>query len=277
MPRLKGNEMFKKYFFNLKQDQATDVGGYGAPATQVPPPPAQQPANTTPAQAAGDSGDDNLDSYGYEKLKSEQTPPAQTQTADTQTKAQAVAPAAEPVAGYGKDPVVVPPPAAPAAPATEPIKLEYELDGTDLDKTEFEKVQKFALENKLPKEAAQAFVNQRKAEIAEYRSELVKIQNEQKQKIAEQKASWHSELVADPKFGGENFLHNLSRVDKVLTTLMPDTKKVLTERGSMLPPYVMRDLLTVYNSLYSTDELVGGNPPTPVTVVKEESPLDFYQ
>lgn len=273
--------MFFKFFNNLKQDQATDlnVGGYGAPATttQVPPPPAQQQANPAPTQAAGDSdADDGLDEFGYEIAKPEQTPPAQAQTPNPQAKKEAVAPATEPVAGYGKDPVVVPPPAAPETTPAEPIKLEYELDGKDLEKADFEKLQKFALDNKLSKEVAQALVNDRKAEQAQYKAEFEKIQNESKQKIAEQKASWHKELVDDPKFGGENFLHNLARVDKVLSTLMPGTKKVLTERKSMLPPYVMRDLLTVYNTLYSTDELVGGNPPVPAAAEKEESPLDFY-
>lgn len=275
--------MFKDFFNNMKHDQATDtsVGGYGAPAnaTPVPPPPAQQQANPAPAQAPGN--DDNLDDFGYEKSKLAEgtpaAPAAQTQAADAKTKTQTVAPATEPVAGYGRDPVIATPPATTPPAAAEPIKLEYELDVKDLAPEETEKFKKIAFDHKLSKEVAQALVDMRKQENQNIQAELIKLKTDNENKIAQQKAGWHNELVTDPKFGGENYLHNLARVDKVLTTLMPDTKKVLTERKSMLPPYVMRDLLTVYNSLYSTDEFVGGQPPTPSEAEKESSPLDFYQ
>ena len=41
--------------------------------------------------------------------------------------------------------------------------------------------------------------------------------------------------MTDPEFGGENFDKNVDRVEKVLEKYMPNMKKVLTERGSMLP------------------------------------------
>lgn len=264
----------------MKQMPENDlVGGYGsgaAPAKVPPPPPTvTQPPPAAKAEAPG--SDDDLDDYGYEKVPSVEAAKEAAAAAAAPAKKEAAPEIKEPVAGYGAEPLKAEVPETPPPPAAAEIKLDYEVDVKDLPKEEADKMKKFALDQKLPKEAAQALLDLRKGEFDSYKAEMVKIESERKTAIAQQKASWDKELREDPTFGGDQFVHNLARADKVLTTLMPDTKKVLTERKSMLPPYVMRDLVKVYNHMYGTDSLVQGDSPAPTTEKKESSPLDFYE
>ena len=79
------------------------------------------------------------------------------------------------------------------------------------------------------------------------------------QKRKETRAAWDKELRNDPKFGGDKFLHNVTRIEKLMTEFMPETKKVLTENKSMLPPYVMRDLARIAEQLSGGEKLVTGD------------------
>ncbi len=164
--------------------------------------------------------------------------------------------------GYAKTEEVKPEPKvedkkpADEVPPTDEEKVKKELTEAikDLPETvDKEKVSKFALENKLTKEQLQAY------------TELVKedqknFEISQKEAVQAQRTEWKNELVNDPEFGGENFDKNVDRVEKVLEKYMPNMKKVLTERGTMLPPYIMRDFLALSKVLNPTTTLVMGNP-----------------
>lgn len=126
-----------------------------------------------------------------------------------------------------------------------------------------DKITKFAVENKLSKAQLDAYVKMTKDEDAAY----VKQQEESRKT---QRKVWKEELMKDPEFGGDNFDKNVDRVERLLEN-MPNTKKVLTEKGTMLPPYIMKDFLSLAKALNPTTTLVVGDAPAP----KEEEG-DFY-
>lgn len=126
-----------------------------------------------------------------------------------------------------------------------------------------ERVAAFAKENGMTDKQVEAYVKLEK----ENHASLV---TERAEAIKEQRKAWKGELQGDPEFGGENFDKNVDRVNKVLDKYMPDTKKVLTERGTMLPPYIMRDFLKLDKILNPTSKLPTGEPPA---VKKEEVSL----
>jgi hypothetical protein len=129
------------------------------------------------------------------------------------------------------------------------------------DRADKESIAKFAIENNMTKEQVTAYVTMRDAEEAQWDAD-------EKAAVQAKRSAWKKELLDDPSFGGDNFDINVDKVDKVLNNLMPNTKKVLTERGDMLPPYIMRDLLEVSKALNPTTTLVNGDPSKPVA--KEE-------
>lgn len=254
----------KKQFLKLEQNDDLNTQGAPGASQQGTPPPA---AN---AEAAGDS---EYDEYGY-KIVKPTTPEKQPEVKADDKKTEAEAAAG--FTGYGKDEPVDPPATPPAAAAPAEVKLEFELDAKNLPAEEVTELKQFILETKLPKEQAQALIDFRKKEFDRYTAELAQIEKENKEKRAQQRASWDKELREDPVFGGANFALSVSQSEKVVSTLMPETKKVLTEGKVKLPPYVMRDLKNIYKYLYPADKLVQGDPvkvdPPPV----ERSPLDFY-
>lgn len=164
-----------------------------------------------------------------------------------------------PATGYKNPPVeeapkVEVPPVA-EADKTPDMKLKEEFDKlvaplSDADK---KTVSEFAVAHKLTKEQVEAYVNLRKSEDA-------KAEENQKAQIVSTRNAWIKELKDDKDFGGANFDKNVDRVEKVLQNFLPNTKKVLTERGSVLPPYIMRDLLSLEKTLNPTTTLVGGGP-----------------
>jgi hypothetical protein len=130
-----------------------------------------------------------------------------------------------------------------------------ELLGAAKDVVNVDLIKDFALKNKMTKEQVKAYV------------ELVKSENEQAVKQAENekiklRESWHKELVDDKEFGVE-FKKNLHKVDQLLEKHMPDTKKLLTERRGMLPPYIMKDLLRLSKVLNPNTTFEAGDPSTP--------------
>ena len=139
-------------------------------------------------------------------------------------------------------------------------------------------MQEFAKANALPKEAAQALVNLRKSEFDANLAQAEEAKKAQARAIEKVKASWDKELRTDATFGGDKFAHNVAQVEKVLADFMPSTKKTLTERGSMLPPYVMRDLAKLAEKLYAAEKLVQGEAAVGEAVVedKQDDHLSFY-
>lgn len=206
--------------------------------------------------------DDKFDDLGYEKDPSiveppkEETPPAEDDK-----------PVDKPSTGYGDLEEEEPAKKEDEKPAEDdkPVELTDEQKAQkevaevvkDLgDNYDKDKILKFANDNKFSKEQLQAYVKLVKEEEAE----IKKLQEENKKL---QRKSWHEELKKDPEFGGEHFVKNLDRVEKVLQNNLPNTKKVLTEKGGMLPPYIMKDLLGLAKALNPTNKFVGGEPPAP--------------
>ena len=177
--------------------------------------------------------------------------------------------------GYEEEPPKVEEP--PPAKEEPPVKtdLGYELKVEGLPAEEIKTITEFAKANELSQKAAQAFADFRKSQIKS--AEEAKVANEKAQ-LAERdriRSGWHKELKTDPQFGGEKFANNLLAAEKVVNEFMPHTKKMLTERGSMLPPYVMRDLVKLSEVLHPTQKLVQGDPPAPEET-EEDDPLAFY-
>ena len=162
--------------------------------------------------------------------------------------------------GYGKEaaPAVVEPPKADVPPVDdtpEKIQLKKDLEESlkDLPKSiDKEKVTKFMSDNGFTKEQAKAYADLSKSEATAFeksQADAVKLQRKQ----------WSEELSADPDFGGEHFDKNVHQVEKVLEKHMPGMKKALTERGTMLPPYLMKDLLALSRTLNPVTKLVVGD------------------
>jgi len=183
-----------------------------------------------------------------------------------------------PASGYSDDPEKVEDPPAPEPEKkAEEIDLGFKLDSQGLADDEFAKLKKEAKDLELSEAQAKKFVEKRKSELKAAEEAKAKAEADFKKEQEETRKRWHSELKSDPVFGGENFGFNVKRAEKVIEEFMPNTKKVLTERKSMLPPYVMRDLAKLGNHLYSTESLKTGNPPAPPAQNEEQDDaLDFY-
>lgn len=163
-----------------------------------------------------------------------------------------------PVTGYGKkvdEPAKAEvPPAEPKVEAS-PEKIQLKKDFDEVTKTlpqsvDKDKVTNFALENNFTKEQLEAYVKLTKDEEA-------KAVKDQKDRVEAQRAQYVKDLETDPDFGGENFERNVGKVEKLLLK-MPNTKKVLTDKGGMLPPYLMKDFLALSKLLNPTVKLVPG-------------------
>lgn len=166
----------------------------------------------------------------------------------------------------------------------EPKKDEkgLKLDAKTLDETSVQQIKEFAEKHKLSQEQAQALVDSKVAEIIQVTKQTEQQQIEVKKQIEQQKAAWAKELKEDSIFGGVNFNKNINMVEKVLSDFMPNTKKMLTERKSVLPPYVMRDLAVIAKELFKTPKLVRGEQPVeetddkPEVDSKDKKINDFY-
>lgn len=256
----------------MKLDQLEPgAAGGGAPASKVIPPPAAQ------AGAPGSPSDEvETDDLGYElppktdeeKKEGEKKVVAEGSVKKTEEPV-------KPATGYGDEPPKVEEPATP--PVEEPIKtdLGFELKLEGLPKAEAEKVIEFAKANELSEKAAQAFADFRKSQIKSAEEGVVAAKKAAEQERNRIRSEWHKELKNDPKFGGEKFAYNIALAEKVVDQLMPHTKKMLTERGTMLPPYVMRDLVKIGEHFNPTQQLVQGDPPAP-EVPEEDDALAFY-
>ena len=138
-------------------------------------------------------------------------------------------------------------------------ETEEEFDKTldshlgELSEDESSSIKKFAKEHKLTSDQVKAYAEMRQSEIVEF---------EKNKKEAESKYRKDStnELKSDKDFGGENFNLNLKRVEVFLENHLPNTKKTLTDRAGMLPPYLMKDLLKIRNLMNSNNTFVGGDP-----------------
>jgi hypothetical protein len=256
-----------------KQDQSPNDGSPGGNGSQ--PKASEQPnkpANPPAPEAQGDDGD--FDEYGYRKAS--ETPPKQEGKGDEKPQQDPAAKPPEKAAdpggvktpsstGYGEvDPPATPPatgdkpadkPADP--PATPPAANDVKVDVTGLSTEVAEQVKTFVKTHDLNEAQAKALTDLRRAEIAA----AAQVTNEAKAQAERQKANWNQEMRNDPEFGRANFKVNLDRVDKLLEEFCPELKNRLTESKGMLPPYIMKGLMRVAQSVYATSTYSGGQPP----------------
>lgn len=216
----------------------------------------------TPATTEVETHDDN----GYEIIPEPSAPTIPAPPVANPAAPVIPAPEIKSATGYGAPEEVIPP----VEPVEPPVEKKPE-DMTDeekavkeikdsvavlSDKFDKNKIEKFAIDNKLSKAQIDAYVILTKAEeakvIADQAAAKVKYRNDS-----------INELKADPDFGGENFIKNVDRVDKLLENNMPNVKKMLTEKGGVLPPYLMKDLLSLSKALNPIAPLVIGEPPAP--------------
>jgi hypothetical protein len=248
------------------------AAGGGAPAVESKP--AVVPV--IPAVSAAPEGEgDNYDELGYEKVQAtegDKTPVAAAKPVEKKPEEKPI----EPASGYGLKPAVVKEEPV-VTPPVAPVKIElgYEVKTEGLPVEEANKILTYAKKHGVTKEAAQEMLDDRKAELTSRANEKVEFQKNVEKQAAKTRDDWEQELKTDPKFGGENFVSNVHKAEKVLQQNMPNTKKMLTERGTKLPPYVMRDLLAMYDLLYGTEKLTLGESIKPPVVEKEDDPYGF--
>lgn len=259
------NDYFKKKFL-MEENSGGNAAGGGAGA------PASNPSDA-PAPATDDLGYDIVPDPAVSSAIA----------GDPAKPAASAAPAAtdkKPIAGYDPDAPVDPatgkqadPPADPAKPAATPAAddLGFELDEKDARPEDSKFVKEFAKKHKVSKEVAQALLDTKKAEAAEQAKRVQELEVE-RQKV---RKMWHKELKEDKDFGGEHFAHNVKQAEKVIEDFLPNVKKKLTESGSMLPPYIMRDLAAMAKTLYGSKSLVQGEAPAPDENSKDDH-LAFY-
>lgn len=267
---------------SMLRDEKKEADAGGGSGYESKEPPTQPPADNKGSQEKGDS-DDEFDEFGYKKVP-EKKPEGDKKSeakADDKSKQATDTKVENSSTGYGDEP---PKDDAAAAPKDDKkdekqdVDLGFELKTGDLSKEEVAKLKKFVKENNVSQDIAQKYADQRQQEFREAQAAQAKAEEEYKAAVVKQKRDWHNELKNDPEFGGEKFGFHVKQVDKVLENFMPNTKKVLTERGSMLPPYVMRDLAKMAERLYATENLQTGQEPKREEAQDDESndPLSFY-
>jgi len=258
-------------------DKAGDVEPGGSKTAPAPKAftPAPAPKAVAPAPKL-EEVEKESDQFGYEKGPIKEAAPA--------PKSEAVEEPEEikPVSGYGKEAQgeeeEETPPVVPPKEEEKVVDLGFELKVDEkLPKNEVASVKEFAKKHGLTKEAAQEYLDLRVTEMKEQETAQAQSKVDYQKAVKAQRKAWETELKTDPEFGGEKYGHNIKQAEKVLEEFMPGTKKILTEKGTMLPPYVMRDLANIANHVYKTEGFVNGNP----SVSEDESdtemdPLDFY-
>lgn len=254
------------------------ANSYGGESGGGETPPAEKAPETPPAEKAPE-----IDDNGYKVIPKEDVPPIIPPKEDP--------PKEDPPkevpshSGYSKDgdpPKQDPPKQGDEVPPNQSgdqSSVDVVLKDTDgLLPEEVTSLQNFVKDNKIDEKLAQALVENKKAEVKQYEDSVNDAKAQAQEKKVTRRKEWKEELKSDPDFGGEKFLHNAKRVDKVIDDYMPNLKKVLTDGDIMLPPYVMKDLAKMADHFYSTEKLTQGDPFTPNQSKedKENDPLDFY-
>lgn len=269
--------LLKKSSIVYEQVNTGDTGGGGLNAQAVPQVPPPAPSSTQTKE----EGSIEYDELGYAKAPA--TPPAPNQTPKTPEPAAATPPAPEVNTGYNTpppppelagyvDPAAAPvTPPAPAEPNAAPVVELVDLkELSDTDKKTFGE---YFTQHKLTKEAQQALVNMRKNEVVSQQNAKVAQEKQVQAQVTKLKSDWFNELKADKDFGGANFDANTKMVNKFINDFMPNTKKMLTEKGGMLPPNTMRDFYSVAKKLYETEGFVQGDG----SAASETKPTDQWK
>lgn len=258
--------------------------------SEIEPKKVEEPVKESMKEVSGDTPkeDDGLDDLGYEKPKQEmkdgkESKESSEKSSQKDDEKELLDQKIEPASGYEKEPPK-------DAGSKEPEKKEESAaaptkddefavkDPGDLLPEEINIIKDFVKKFKVSKEVGQGLVEIKKQEVAKLQAAMKEHEQKKIQETLKVKRGWYEELKADATFGGEKFDFNVKRVDKVIQDFMPNLKKMLTESKGMLPPYVMKDLAKLSNHLYSSENLVEGNPSKmeKESKAKEDDPLAFY-
>lgn len=239
-----------------------DTGGAGGNAN-VPPPPPTPSAQTNSAQAQAQG--DKFDDFGY-PIKTEPPPQGTPKQTPGENKPNTeAAPKQEPEVKTGYEtPPEVPkeeleaPEEKKDPPADDKNKIVTDFGNlSEVDKKTFGE---YFEKHNLPKEARDALVEIRKSEIAAQEQAQANYIKQVEIEKAKLKSTWYNELKTDKDFGGGNFDNNIKAVNTFMENFLPGVKKMLTEKGGMLPPVVMKDYLSLAKKLNETETLVQGDP-----------------
>jgi len=262
--------LLKKSRILYDQINTGDTGGAGGTTNaQVPPP----STTTTPDPATTQAQGNQFDSFGYPIKPAVPPPPPQATQNQGTTQGQPDATATskqepEVNAGYNtpteppKDDT--PPPTPPATPPVDdPNKIVTDFGNlSEADKKAFGD---YFEKHKLSKEARDEMVAIKKNEIAAQEQAKIAYDKQVEIETAKLKSNWYNELKTDKDFGGGNFDANIKAVNKFITDFMPGVKKMLTEKGGVLHPTVMKDYLSLAKKLNETEKMVKGDPGAPET------------
>jgi hypothetical protein len=239
---------------------------------KVETPPEKKPEEKKPDPKIEES---EVDDLGYQKVKSDEKKPEEKKP-EPKPKEE---PKVDPATGYDKEPEKVEPEEKPKEDDKKDVELGYELKvDSIIPKEELTGIKEFAKANEMSQKQVQAYIDRRAGQIKSFVEAQEKADKAAERQMKELRVSWHKELKDDPTFGGDKFDHNVKMVEKVLEEFFPNTKKELTKRGSMLPPYVMRDYAKLADKLYSTEKLTEGDPVVPTEEKKEDDFLsEMYQ
>lgn len=262
--------LLKKSRILYEEVKTGDTGGAGG-NSNVTPPPEVPPVTPDPTkvQAEGIKYDD----YGY-PIKAE--PKAADKAGETPP------PKEPPKEGEVKSGYEVPPVVPPEEPKPDDKKVDPPpADDKDKIVTDFGKLgdaDKKVLgdyfdKHKLPKEARDEMVAMRQNEIAAQTQAQAEYKKQVEIETAKLKSTWYNELKNDKDFGGANFDINVYAVNNFMEKFLPGVKKMLTEKGSMLPPVVMKDYLNLAKKLNETEKFVQGDPDASET--KQPGKYDF--
>lgn len=256
----------------LEENHGGDGGGAGSGDSKSEGE-QDKPANNPPSEGEGDQFDDL--GYPIDKKTGEEKPSGSgDDKKPPASKSEEKPPELKPedaLPGYGDDkkPVEEKPPTPPAP--KEEVKLDYEINLETLPKEDADKLKEFAKKNGFSKEQAQAYADQRKAEIKSIADSQAEYQRERQAKVN----GWVNELKNDPNFGGDKYAHNVQQVGKVLQEFMPEFKKQLTESGIVLPPNAIRGFKKIAEALYETKSMVQGDPLKGNREQQQENPDAF--
>ncbi len=260
--------LLKKSRILYDEVKTGDTGGAGGSNNAPPPTPSPTPTpNSAPPSTEGIKFDDFGFEIKQEVVKAEvpkeegitPDPKAQTPPSDIEINTGYEAPVEPPKEE------VIPPAELPPTPPPVEDKDKVVTDFGNLSEADKKVLGDYFEKHKLPKEARDEMVALKKSEI----SNQLKAQQDQKalveKETAKLKSTWYNELKNDKEFGGTNFDANIKMVNRLVGDFMPNVKKMLTDKGGMLPPGTMKDFHFVAKKLYETEKMVQGDPGTSET------------
>jgi hypothetical protein len=236
-------------------------GNNGGGGLSVPPP-IKEPTITPNSTEIKPQGGVEYDKFGYEIKQAKQEVPIKEDPPIVPPKEDEIKLGYEtaPVEPVKEDPPIIPP-------------KENEVDFGKLGDSDKKIMSEYFNKFELSKEAREALIKIKQEESIN--NEALKVEHQKKvdAEVVRLKSQWYNELKSDKTFGGDKFDSNIKTVNKFIADFMPNVKNMLTDKGTMLPPNIMKDYLSVAEKLYTTEKLVQGDPLTNET--KSKGKYDF--